>query len=64
VVTLWGSEEAMRGGEEASHFFRAFVAEVAGGRVTEVERYEVIYSEAEGHAALAATRDIRSLGDR
>ena len=42
VVTFWGSEEAMRGGEEASHWFRAFSAKVAGGKVTNVERYEVV----------------------
>jgi heme-degrading monooxygenase HmoA len=64
VVTLWESEEALRGGEEASQWFRAFGAEVAGGEVTDVERYEVVYSEAEGNEALAGTRDIRSLGGR
>jgi heme-degrading monooxygenase HmoA len=62
VVTLWEDEEAMRGGEGASHWFRAFGAESAGGEVTNVERYEVVYSETEGNAALAETRDIRSLG--
>ncbi len=45
VVTLWESEEAMRGGEEASYRFRAFSAEAAGGEVTDVERYEVVFSE-------------------
>ena len=50
VVTLWESEEALRASEAASHWFRAFVAEVAGGKVTDVERYEVIYSEPEGNA--------------
>jgi heme-degrading monooxygenase HmoA len=45
IVTFWGSEEAMRGGEEASHWFRAFSAKVAGGEVTNVERYEVVSSE-------------------
>ena len=45
VVTLWESEEAMCGGEEASYWFRAFSAEVAGGEVTSVERYEVVSSE-------------------
>ena len=58
VVTHWKSEEALHGGEEASHWFRAFGAEVAGGEVTDVERYEVIYSEAVGNAALAGVRDI------
>ena len=64
MVTLWESEKALRGGEEAPHWFRAFGAEVAGGEVTNVERYEVFYSEAEGNAASAGARDIRSLGGR
>ena len=45
IVTFWQSEEALRGGEEASHWFRAFSAKVAGGKVTDVERYEVVSSE-------------------
>jgi heme-degrading monooxygenase HmoA len=45
IVTLWESEEAMRRSEEASYWFRAFSAEVAGGEVTSVERYEVVFSE-------------------
>src|SRR5688572_2185465 len=36
IVTFWRSEEAMRGGEGASHWFRVFVAEAAGGEVTSV----------------------------
>jgi heme-degrading monooxygenase HmoA len=64
VVTLWESKKAMRGGEEASYWFRAFGAEVAGGEVAEVERYEVVYSETEGNAALAGARDPGSLGGR
>jgi heme-degrading monooxygenase HmoA len=48
VVTMWESEEALRGGEEASHWFRLFGAEAAGGEVTDVERYEVVYSETGG----------------
>jgi heme-degrading monooxygenase HmoA len=59
VVTLWKSEEAMRGGEEASYWLRAFSAEAAGGEVTDVERYEVIYSE-NGEARSAGVRDLRS----
>ncbi len=62
VVTLWEGEEALRSGEGASHWFRAFGAEAAGGQVTSVERYEVVYSETEGNAALAEARDIRTLG--
>jgi heme-degrading monooxygenase HmoA len=64
IVTLWDSEEAMRGGEEASYWFRAFSAEVAGGEVTSVERYEVVYSETENNAALARARGHGSLGGR
>ena len=64
VVTLWESAEALRGGKEASHWFRAFGAEVAGGEVTDVERYEVVYSETEGNEALAGARNLRSLGGR
>ena len=45
VVTLWQSEEAMRGGEEASYWFRAFIAEAASGEVTDVKRYEVVFLE-------------------
>ncbi len=45
IVTFWENEEAMRGGEKASYWFRAFSAEAAGGEVTGVERYEVVFSE-------------------
>ena len=45
IVTFWQSEEAMRGSEEASYWFRAFSAEAAGGKVTNVERYEVVFSK-------------------
>ena len=48
VMTHWESEAAMHGGEEASHWFRAFGAEIAGGQLTDVERYEVAYSETRG----------------
>jgi heme-degrading monooxygenase HmoA len=48
IVTLWQSEEAMRSGEEASYWFRAFSAEAAGGEVSNVERYEVVFSEKRG----------------
>ncbi len=53
VVTLWESEEALSDGEEAAHWFRVYGAEVAGGEVTDVERYEVVYSETDANAALA-----------
>ena len=64
IATLWESEDAMRDGEEASYWFRAFSAEVAGGEVTSVRRYEVVYSETENNPALAGTRGYRSLGGR
>lgn len=64
MVTLWDTEEAMGGGEEASYWFRAFSAEVAGGDVTGVERYEVIYSETEINPALDGVRGQRTLGER
>jgi heme-degrading monooxygenase HmoA len=64
VVTLWESEEAMRGSEEAAYWLRAFSAEAAGGEVTNVERHEVVFSETENNAALAGARDHRSLGGR
>jgi heme-degrading monooxygenase HmoA len=61
VVTLWKSEEAMRGGEEASYWLRAFSAEAAGGEMTDVERYEVVFSE-NGEARSAGVQDLRSFG--
>ena len=64
VVTLWESEEVMRSYEEVAHWFRAFGSEVAGGAVTEVERYEVLYSETEDNAALDGVRGYRSLSGR
>ena len=64
IVTLWESEKALHGGEGASHWFRAFVAEAAGGEATHVERYEVVFSETENNAALAGARGHRSLGGR
>ena len=42
IVTFWGSEEAMRGGEEASHWFRAFSAKVGSAAlagVRDLSRY-------------------------
>ncbi len=45
TVLLWESEEAMRATEEASYWFRRYSAEVSSETVTDVERYEVIFSE-------------------
>jgi heme-degrading monooxygenase HmoA len=46
AVTLWESEEAMRATEGADYWLRAFGAEVAGGEVTGLDRYESVSSEA------------------
>ena len=48
IATLWQSEEAMRSSEEASYWFRAFSAGAAGGKVTNVERYKVVFSVTRG----------------
>ena len=48
IVTLWESKEAMRGCKEAAYWLRAFSAEAAGGEVTNVERYKVVFSETRG----------------
>jgi hypothetical protein len=44
-LTLWESEQAMSTTEEAAYWLRVFSAEAAGGMITEVERYEVIFWE-------------------
>jgi hypothetical protein len=46
VVVLWETEEAMDASEESAYWFRTYSAEAADERVTGVERYEVIFSEA------------------
>ena len=58
-VTFWQSEETMQRAEAASHWFRVFVAEAAGGEVTNVERYEVVHPETEGNAASTRAWDLR-----
>jgi heme-degrading monooxygenase HmoA len=64
IVTFWESEKAMRGGEEASHWFRAFGAGVAGGEVTNVERYKIVYSETKNDVVLAEVQGQRSFNRR
>jgi heme-degrading monooxygenase HmoA len=64
IVTFWHSEEAMRRGEGASHWFRVFVAEAAGGEVTGVERYEVVHPETEGNVGLTGSQDLHIPGRR
>jgi hypothetical protein len=44
-VTLWESEEALRATEEAASRIRGGVAEATGGRVADVEQYEVAVFE-------------------
>jgi len=41
TVTLWEDEQAMHATDEASYWFRAFSAEAAEGKVTDIETYEV-----------------------
>jgi heme-degrading monooxygenase HmoA len=47
-VSLWESEESMGASEEAAYWFRTYGAEAASERVTNVERYEVFFSEGTG----------------
>jgi heme-degrading monooxygenase HmoA len=46
VIVLWDSEEAMSASEDSAYWFRTYGAEAAGERITGVERYEVLFSEA------------------
>ena len=43
-VALWSSKEAMQASEEQADRTRQEAAHDAGGRVTKVERYEVVLS--------------------
>lgn len=43
-ITFWGSEEAMRAGEEEASRLRGESAEAASATVENVERYEVAIS--------------------
>ena len=45
VLVMWESEQAMNATEESAYWFRAYSAEAANETVTEVERYEMIFSE-------------------
>ena len=46
-ITFWESEEAMRASEEAANRLRGESAEVSGGQIAGVERYEVGLFEVE-----------------
>jgi hypothetical protein len=47
AVTLWETEQAMNATEEAAYWLRVFSSEAAGGTVSGVERYEVVFSDVE-----------------
>jgi len=45
TVIFWESEEAMHASEKASYWFRRYSAESTNETVTDVERYEVVFSD-------------------
>jgi hypothetical protein len=45
LITLWESDQAMRSSEEQADQLRKQSAEFAGGRVVDVERYEVVMAQ-------------------
>jgi hypothetical protein len=45
LVTLWESEDALRASESAADELRRESAELAGGSIAGVERYEVMFAE-------------------
>lgn len=49
-VTLWESEQDMRASEEAANRLREELAEASDETITDVERYEVAFYEAQGAA--------------
>ncbi len=53
-VAFWESEEALRATEEALSSVRSGAAEAAGGTLTSVERYEVLFNEAPSAGPLGA----------
>src|SRR5919112_2005866 len=53
-VAFWESEEALRATEEALSSVRSGAAEAAGGTLTGVERYEVLFNEAPSSGPLDA----------
>ena len=53
-VAFWESEEALRATEEALSSVRSGAAEAAGGTLTGVERYEVLFNEAPSSGPLGA----------
>ncbi len=53
-VAFWESEEALKATEEALSSVRSGAAEAAGGTLTSVERYEVLFNEAPSAGPLGA----------
>ena len=45
VLVMWESEQAMNATEDSAYWFRTYSAEAADETVTEVERYEMIFSD-------------------
>ena len=56
-VAFWESEEALRATEEALSSVRSGAAEAAGGPLTSVERYEVLFNEAPSSGPLGTVTD-------
>ena len=56
-VAFWESEEALRATEEALSSVRSGAAEAAGGTLTGVERYEVLFNDAPSEGPLGAVTD-------
>ncbi len=45
VLIMWESEQAMNATEDSAYWFRAYSVETASEAVTDVERYEIVFSE-------------------
>ena len=45
VLITWESERAINATEDSAYWFRAYSAEAADESVTDVERYEIVFSE-------------------
>ena len=56
-VAFWESEEALEATEQALSSVRSGAAEAAGGTLTGVERYEVLFNEAPSSGPLGAVTD-------
>ena len=56
-VAFWESEEALRATEQALSSVRSGAAEAAGGTLTSVERYEVLFNEAPSAGPVSGVTD-------